>query len=291
VADPRPTEATPPAQERVARRQLVLTVVLVAGLARLVEGPVLWPATLLLAAAVAVAVLRSFAPLDPAGVPVESLLLPAAAAGAALLVLHLLPVGLPVLVGLVIPWVLVGAAVLLEDALLRQRQPAEERQRRLVTLLALAMVFLGAAGARAVAVGGGPDPWTPGLAPTLLSPLGGTGAEATAAAGSGAALQVVLAQGILAGVVGFRLAAIRRPRLAFALGGAASAAAVVAAVAGLILILRLPLLLGAALLALVLYLWDVVHGALALDRRRGWLLDLVLLAALGVVAAYLGVQP
>jgi hypothetical protein len=116
--------------------------------------------------------------------------------------------------------------------------------------------------------------------PQAATDLGATGVAAI--------LLVPLADGIVAALLGYRLAALRRPDIRAAAFSALTYGAIIAlAVAGLGA-LELPRLVEPALLVLVFYLWDAVH-ATEPARRRGtrWLVELGVLAVLGVAVIVL----
>jgi hypothetical protein len=112
-----------------------------------------------------------------------------------------------------------------------------------------------------------------------------TGVEATVPglALGGLALLAAL-DGLVAGILGYRLAALEGPTLRGALGAALSYAAVIAIAAAALRAMGLPRLLGPALLTLVFYLWSAYRGVPRGARRDPrWIWEVLLLAALGVL--------
>ncbi len=90
--------------------------------------------------------------------------------------------------------------------------------------------------------------------------------------------------GLVAGLLGYRLAALRGSTAKAALAAALSYAAVIAIAAAALRAMGLPRLLGPALLTLVLYLWSAYRGVPRTARRDArWIWEVILLAALGVV--------
>jgi hypothetical protein len=90
--------------------------------------------------------------------------------------------------------------------------------------------------------------------------------------------------GLLAGILGYRMAALQGPTLRGALAAALSYAAVIAIAAAALRAMSLPRLLGPALLTLVLYLWSAYRGVPRGTRRDArWAWEMLLLAALGAL--------
>ena len=88
----------------------------------------------------------------------------------------------------------------------------------------------------------------------------------------------------MAGLLGYRLAAMRAPTLPEAAAAAASYAAVIAIVAAALRVVQLQRLLGPALLVLVLYLWSAFRGGPRGSRRDPWwVVEIAALALLGAI--------
>jgi hypothetical protein len=256
-------------------RGLILSVTLLIGLSRLVDPPALWLVAALLFVTTAVGCLQLLAAIDPAGetsgVPVESLLVPAAATLAAVCAIRLVPVGVWLLAPLAFAAFLIDRTLAAETRLLATpRRPGPEA-RRSVMGGALVVAFVGFLGVAAVVPGGLPDPGDPIGSPGTL-PLDSL---------------VILAgaDGILAALLGYRAAALRGTKLRDVLWASLTAGAVIAIGAAALRAMALPRFLGPALLVVVFYLWDATHAAVRADQRdarRIW--DAILLAAAAVVA-------
>ena len=260
---------------RAGRRDLVLLGVTVVALSRFLDGPLVWVVAAILLATLVLGTLQVLGEGEPAGVPIESLFAPAVAGVAALGAGRLVAIGPWLVVALVAAWLVMDAALALEARLLAQRHAPDERDRRAVIGLATLLAFLSFMGAGALVPGG------------LADPSGGAG---SAIAESDLAL-LALADAVVAGLLGYRLAALRHPSLRDALWSSVTYAVVIAIAAGALRVLAVPRLAGPALLALVFYLWDAVHGAPpALRRERRWLADIALLTALGIVVLVLTLQ-
>lgn len=257
--------------------ELVVLAVALAAVARLAEGPALWGAALLTGAALAFAALEVLATGDaddPAalGVPVEALVLPAVAGIASTTALHLVPVGLLLVPGLVAVGAVTVAAVAVERRILARPSGATAADRTALLSLVVVLAFLAFAGIAAAIPG------------ALVEPLP-TGEE-TGPPGMSLEELALLAglDGLVAGLLGYRLAALRGSTAKAALAAALSYAAVIAIAAAALRAMGLPRLLGPALLTLVLYLWSAYRGVPRTARRDArWIWEVILLAALGVV--------
>jgi hypothetical protein len=256
-------------------RGLIIPVTLLVGLSRLVEPPALWLVAALVLVTTAFGVLHVLADVDPAGhtsgVPVESLLIPAAAAMATVGAIRLVPVGVWIL-----PWMAVAAFLLdrtlaTEAGLVAASRGSGPETRMSVLGGALVVAFVGFLGVAAAIPGGLPDPGTSLAAPSAL-PLDRLAVLATA-------------DGVLAALLGYRAAALRGTRLRDVLWAAVTCGIVVAIGAAALRAMALPRLLGPALLVVVFYLWDSTHAAVRADQRdarRIW--EALLLAVAAVVA-------
>jgi hypothetical protein len=260
------------------RRDLVLLATAVVGLTRLADGPLLWLAAGLVLVGVLVGALGVLGEGEPRGVPIESLLLPATAALAGVFGLRLLPVGPVVLAGLAVVAVLIDRSVALEQRLEALPTPPSTEDRTRVVGLAVGIAFLAFAGIAATVPGG---LVTGG---TVLGPPGGAlvGSDLALLAGADAAVAFLL---------GYRVAALRVTTVRDAAWSALTYAIVVAIGAGAVRALAVPRLLGPALLTLVFFLWDALHGT-APTRRRDprWLWEIGLLVALAIVVVALNTR-
>jgi hypothetical protein len=264
-------------------RELLIPVSLLIGLSRLVEPPALWLVAVLILATMALGCLQLLAGVDPAGrtsgVPIESLLVPAAAAAAAVGAIRLVPFGIGLLPALAATAWLLSRTLATEATLLAtSRGPAPET-RMSVMGGALAVAFVGFLGVAAAVPGGLPEPGTP-VASTTPLPLDSLGVLAAA-------------DGLLAALLGYRAAALRGTNLREVAWAAVTCGLVVAIGAAALRAMALPRLLGPALLVVVFYLWDATHAAVRSDRRdarRIWEALLLAVAALVAIAWSLNVR-
>ena len=264
----------PAAATAGAWKELVTLTVVLVGLSRLAEGPALWATAVLAFAAHVLAtleVLGAEAAADDDGVPVEALLVPGVAAVAAIGALRLVPVGLLLVPGLFAAGCLVLAAVALERRLLGRANGATADDRAALLSLALLVAFVAFSGIAAAIPG------------ALVEPGGGAAGARPGLPLEGMALLAV-ADGLLAGLLGYRLAALRAPNLRGAALAALSYSVVVAVAAAGLRAMAIPRLLGPALLTLVLYLWSAYRGGPRTGRADArWVWELLLLLGLGAV--------
>jgi hypothetical protein len=248
---------------RLARRELTILAVVVLALTRVTDGPALLIVTALFVAMLVTGALAVLGEGEPTGVPIETLMPVAATGIAAAAVVRIVPVGALLLPAIGAAAMLIHVAVGVEARIAAQASPPDDRDRRAILMVALATCFVTVIGM-----------------PQAATDLGATGVAAI--------LLVPLADGIVAALLGYRLAALRRPDIRAAAFSALTYGAIIAlAVAGLGA-LELPRLVEPALLVLVFYLWDAVH-ATEPARRRGtrWLVELGVLAVLGVAVIVL----
>ena len=257
-----------------AWKELVTLTVVLVGLSRFAEGPALWATAVLALVAHVFAtleVLGADPATDDAGVPVEALLVPGVAAVAAIGALRLVPVGLLLVPALFAAGCLVLAAVVLERRVLGRANGATADDRAALLSLVLLVAFVAFAGIAAAIPG------------ALVEP-GGSAATARPGLPVGGMILLAVADGLLAGLVGYRLAALRAPDVRGAVLAALSYAVVVAIAAAGIRAMAIPRLLGPALLTLVLYLWSAYRGGPRTGRADArWVWELLLLLGLGVV--------
>ena len=257
-----------------ARKELVALTVVLVGLSRFAEGPALWTTAVLALVAHVFATLEVLGAdpvTDDAGVPVEALLVPGVAAVAAIGAVRLVPVGLLLAPALFAAGCLVLAAVVLERRVLGRANGATADDRAALLSLVLLVAFVAFAGIAAAIPG------------ALVEP-GGSAAAARPGLPVGGMILLAVADGLLAGLVGYRLAALRAPDVRGAVLAALSYAVVVAIAAAGIRAMAIPRLLGPALLTLVLYLWSAYRGGPRTGRADArWVWELLLLLGLGVV--------
>jgi hypothetical protein len=263
--------------DRAGQQDLALVAVTVVGLSRLVEPPLVWLIAALLLGAVILGTLQVLSDeLGPAeagstgagaGVAIEALILPAVAAVACLGAIRLVPFGLGLVPALGVTWLLVRRTVALEARIHRAASGLTSEDQTAVLVTILLVSFIGFSGVAAMVPGGligradGPGP----LPETNL-------------------LVLALADGIVAGLLGYRAVALRVSRFADALWSAVTYAAAIAIGAAALRAMEIPKLVGPALLTLAVYLWDALTGTAPARRRElRWMWQVGLLAALGVV--------
>jgi hypothetical protein len=256
--------------DRPARRDLALVAVTVVGLSRLLEPPLIWLVAGALLGAMLLGTLQVLA--DEAapgqawfGVPVESLILPSVAAVACLGAIRLVPFGLWLAPALAVTWLIVARTLALEARINRAPTGLSEDDRTALLVTILLVAFLGFTGVAAMVPGG-------------LVQTDGALAESNL---------VVLAAGdaLVAGLLGYRAAALRVTRVRDALWSALTYAAAIAIGAAALRAMEIPRLVGPALLTLAFYLWDSFNTTPSRRRDRRWIGQIVVLAGLGVIVA------
>jgi hypothetical protein len=258
----------------VQQRELVVVAVAIVGLSSLIEGPLVWAVAGLLLGAVVVGSLQALGEGEPLGVPVEALILPGLAALASVGAIRLVPPGLALVPALAAAGLLVRWTLRIEgDRLDRPAGPTPD-DRTLVLVASTLVSFLGFTGVAALVPGG--------LAQAVVSEPGG-GVPPPALSEANLLLLAGL-DGAIAFLLGYRTTALRATHLVDALWSATTYGAAIAIAAAAIRAMAIPQLLGPALLTLVFFLWDAVHGTPPRRRRDArFLWQTALLAALGVV--------
>jgi hypothetical protein len=251
----------------LARRELVVVAVTLVALARLVPRTEAVVVAILLFVAVLVAGVAALR--DGGRVPFESLLVPAVLTGGAGAAIQLVPAGLGLVPALALFGFAVDRVLALEIRLLHEPTGSTEGDRARVLAAAVLTAFVAFTGVAALVPGGLPEPGT-------------TGVEAGLTEGS--ILVLAVGDGIVALLLGYRVAVARYGARRDAIRSAVTYAIVIAVAAGALRALDVPRLVGPAALTLVFYLWDALH-ATAPDRRREprFLWETLLLAALTVV--------
>ncbi|HEY6569055.1 MAG TPA: hypothetical protein VIZ22_02135 [Candidatus Limnocylindrales bacterium] len=265
-----PHDATADPTAVLARRELVVAAVVMVALTRAVEPADaflvagLLPVVMLLAG---VGVLH----LGTADTrPFEALLVPAVLTGGAGAAIHLVPIGLgliPVLLGFAI---LLDRILALELRLLGQATGATEADQSRVVLAAITTAFIAFTGIATLVPGGLAEP--------------GGAAAGGQALSEGWLVVMAVNDALVALLLGYRLALLRYGTARDAARSAVTSAIVVAVAAGAIRAIDLPRLVGPALLTLVFYLWDALHGSAPARRREPrFMWEAILLAVLGVI--------
>ena len=262
-----------------ARRDLEIVAATVVGMAAVLDGPLVWLAAVLLLAAMVVGTLQILADsvddgaTAESGIAIESLILPAVAAIGCLGAIRLVPVGLAVIPALAATAFLIDLALNVEVRLAgRDHGPtADDRSMARVTMLIVALVaFTGVA----AVVPGGIAGLEPAGAPIAPLPLGNL-------------LLLGLADAFIAGLLGYRAAALRATSLREALWSALTYGVAIAIGAAAIRAMGIPRLVGPALLMFLFYLWDVLHGTAPARRRDPrWIWQTAVLAGLGALVAF-----
>lgn len=268
--------ALAPGAGLAARRSLLVAVLAVVAASRFAGAPLVWLVAALLALGVLLGALHALAVTDSetrtAGVPIESLVLPVLVAYAAVGLLALVPMGLGVVAGLGAVAFVLDRVLGLEARLLAADRTPGDVERTQVLVWAIVAAFLGFLGTAALIPGGLPEP-------------GSATAGATVSGGGLAETRLVALAGVdalVAGLVGYRIVALRVPDLGLAIASALTYAGVTAIAAATLRAADIPRLVGPALLTLVVFLWDAFHSP-PTGRRADprWLAQLALLGVLG----------
>lgn len=257
--------------DRSARRDLAIVAVTIVALSRLVDPPLVWLAAGALLAAMLLGTLQVLHDeADPSqvwfGVPIESVIVPSVAAVACLGAIRLVPFGLWLVPAIVATWLIVARTLSLESRIHRSGPDLSEDDRTALLVTILLVAFLAFTGIAAMVPGG----------------LVQTGVALTEND------LVILAAGdaLVAGLLGYRVAALRVSSVRDALWSAATYALAIAIGAAALRAMAIPRLVGPALLTLVFYLWDSFVGTIPSRRRDpAWLVRIGLLLTLGILVA------
>jgi len=254
---------------RSTRRELALLATTLVAVTRPLEGGLVWLAALLVLATVLLGSLQALGEGETRRVRAESVIVPGVAALASVFAIRLVPIGLGLVPAVLLVWLLVDRALAVEARLLaRPAAPAPEDRNALLTVVLL-VAFLGFAGAAGAVPG------------ALVEP-----SDAATSFGEIGLLTLVLADGIVAGLLGYRLAMLESANVRDALWAALTFAAVAAIGAAAFRAIALPRLIGPALLTLLLYLWSAYTRA---PRRHRDDRTRLAEAALLIVAGFLAV--
>ena len=274
---------SPPLEVSAGRRDLVLVVVGIVGLSRLLEGPLTWVVAVLLLAATILGSLQVLgaveAPAGEGGVPIESLILPAVAAIGCLGTIGLIPVGVWLVPALAATALLVDRALVLEERIVTAEHGLSPEDRSSVLVATILIAFIAVVGVATLVPGG-----LAGAIEALGGPARGASGAATGPVAGSDILLLAIADAVVAGLLGYRAAALRVASLRDALWSAATYAIAIAIGAAALRAMAIPRLIGPALLTLAFYLWDAFHGAPPSRRRDpAWIWQTVLLLAVGVL--------
>jgi len=255
----------------------VLVAVLLVAMTRLVEQPAAFVVASMLPFVIVVAGVGILEGDDSTVRPVGALLIPAVLTGGAGAAIGLIEPGLALVPYLAVFAFLLDRTLALEMRLLAQPGVATDSDRARVLLAAVAAAFAAFTGVAALVPGG------------MAQPGGAAGvAGAGAQLAEGGIVVLAAADALVAAVLGFRVATFRYGTARDAARSALTYAIVVAVAAGAIRAIGLPLLVGPAVLTLVFYLWDALHGTAPARRREPrFLWETILLIVLaGVVVAW-----
>jgi hypothetical protein len=262
-------------------RDLAIAVGAIVALSRFAPDGFVWPIAVVLLAGVYLGALQIVGEADPAaqsaGVPVESVFVPAAASLAALGAIRLVPIGLALAPAFVLAGGLVGLTMVTELRIARQSGPPSSTDRTVVLTEILLVGFLGFGGVAALVPGGLPTPGQVegGFNPAPLAWVAHAGADA-----------------LIAFLLGYRAAALRSSSFRDVTWFALTGAAVVAIAAVALRSIEIPRILGPALLVVVFFLWDAIHSGGRTRRRRDpwrvWETALLAVLAIAVIGWTIG---
>jgi hypothetical protein len=191
--------------------------------------------------------------------------------------IFLVPAGLPFVAALVAFAVLLDRILVQEIRLIGTRTGVSHADRSRVLLAAVVTAFIAFTGVAALVPGGLAEP-------------GGAAAGGPTLSGGWLAV-LALDDALVALLLGYRVALFRYGTAADAARSALTYAVVVAVAAGASRAIDIPRLLGPAVLTLVFYLWDALHGSAPARRREPrFVWEMALLAILGVVVVVWNAQ-
>ena len=254
----------------LARRELVLVAVVLVVLARLVGRD----DAFLLAAILPLVILAAGTGVladEGRARPFEAVLIPAVLTGGAAAAVHLVPAGLALIPAVAGFAVLFDRALALEMRLLGQTSGATEADRSRILLATVVTAFVAFTGIAALVPGGLAEP-------------GGATVDATLALTESWLVVLAIDDALIALLLGYRVATFRYGTARDAARSALTYAIVIAVAAGAVRAIDLPRLVGPAVLTLVFYLWDALHGTAPARRRDPrFLWETILLVALAIV--------
>jgi hypothetical protein len=276
------------AHPSLGRRDLVVTAATVVAMAAVLRGPLVWLAAILLLAAMLVGTLtvlgsragedQSAGALSPGGIAergiaIESLFLPAVAAVGCLGAIRLVPLGLAVIPAVLAAGLLIDHALAVETRLSASARGTTDADRPLTVVTILLVALLAFTGVAAIVPNGIAGQGPPG-APIAALPIGDLALLA-------------LGDALVAGLLGYRAAALGTSSVRESLWAGGSAAATIAVGAAALRAMGIPRLIGPALLMLLLYLWDSLHAATPARRRDPrWIWETIALVGVGAAVAF-----
>ena len=253
-------------------RDLAIAAGVIIALSRFSPDAFVWPIAAALLVGVILGSLQVVAEADPAGpgagVPIESLILPGAAALAGLGAIRFIPVGVVLAPAFFLAGGLVGLALVTELRVARASGPPTSADRTALLIQVLLIGFLAFSGIAALVPGGLPVPGEVLPRPNALAVIAQAGAD-----------------GLVAFLLAYRVAALRSSNLRDVAWFGLTGAAVVAIAAVALRSIEIPRILGPALLVLVFFLWDAIHSGGGAVRRRdpGRVWETAALAILAIV--------
>jgi len=255
-----------------ARRELVLIAVVLVTLGRLVPSDDAFLVAGMLPVVMLLAGMGVVGSTRPGSRPLEALLVPATLTGGTVAAIHLVPVGLGLIPVLLAFAALLDRALALEMRLASQVAGASKSDRSRVLLVAVVTAFIAFTGIATLVPGG------------MAGSVGATGGSGVDTPPLNWLLTLVIDDALIALALGYRVAVFRYGTTLMAVRSAVTYAIVVAVAAGAIRAIDLPSLVGPAVLTLVFYLWDALHGTAPARRRDPrFLWETLLLIALGIV--------
>ena len=260
-------------------RELVAGAGVVLTIGRFVDGPGAWLVAAALLGAVVFGALQVLGELDATtrarGVPVESLIEPGLLAFAGIGALRLVPVGLLLIPAIAAALWLLDRSLALEARLAAAARPPSSADRTAVLGITIVAALASFAATAALVPGGLPEVGAPSpITPPLV-------------------LALAAADGLVGFLLAYRVAALRSSSIREVGWAASTGAAVVAIAAAALRTIGIPWLLGPALLVLVLFLWEAMHGGPPTRRRSGrrlWEAALLVAIAVLVLAWSVGIR-
>jgi hypothetical protein len=204
------------------------------------------------------------------GIPIEATLTPSVGALAAVGAIRLVPIGLGILPALLLVAILLDRTLRTESRILSAVREPSSSDRTTILLEAMVVAFIAFTGVAALVPGGFPEP---GATPGTVTPLSETNLLILAAADA-----------FVAGLLGYRSSALRVRNVYDGLWSAGTYASAIAIGAAALRATSIPRLVGPAVLVLIFFLWDAIHGA-PTQRRRDprWIWQTAALIVVGAV--------